>query len=143
VSADVEPRHDPRHHERILCGRHDCAWPIAAIHHLDGLPPDSIVPAVPVGAYVTATDASGRHQIGVAWEPTPRTLARTARALRLLGSGITREAALRQSRPGARPAKRRAGAASFEVLRVPCGVRCPACLTINRFAKWSLRSGLA
>ncbi len=148
AAGDIEPRHDAAHHDRILCGRADCCWPIATTRRLDNAggdwPTGSIFPTVPVGAFGVDTDATGRQLVGAVWEPTKRTLQKTARVLKLLGVGaITREEASWQGRPGARSDKRRAGVVSFEVLRVPCGVRCPACLTVNRFARWSLQSGLA
>lgn len=147
IGESVEPRHDPAHHERILCGRADCAWPIARTRRLDDIggdwPPGSIFPTVPVGAYDVTHDARGLPAKGAVYEPTKRTLQKTARALRLLGAGsISREEAIWQGRPGARSEKRRAGVVSFELLRTPCGLRCPACLTVNRI-RWSLQTGLA
>jgi hypothetical protein len=148
TDAGVSPRHDPTHHERILCGRPDCSWPIAGVRHHDDpdgpWPPESIFPTVPVDAYVVAHGADGRPAHDAIYEPTNRTLGRTARARHFLAAGTwTYEQAIRLGRPGARSNKRRTAAAEFEILRTPCGLRCPACCNVNRFSVWSLQSGLA
>ncbi len=149
--ADVEPRHDPDHPARILCG--GCAWEIARAVDVSSHPElDATTPGrwpmVPVSANGNGWQLPPEpRRDWEVWSPTASLRNRTRRAVEdLLAGRISRDAAIRQARPRL-PAKTRLrlerdGLPIHHMLHVPCGVVCPACDRMNWLRSWSPTTGL-